>query len=268
MGIVYAGGENEDGISKKVFLLQWDTEKSCLSAKGVPDLPFALTNSSAVAIGNRVYVAGGENKAGVSADFYCLDLDSLSSGWKSMPSLPKPVSHAVLVAQSNVTDDRIYLMGGRRKNSDGISDLYATAYAFDFRKNQWEEIRPLPYALSAGTGIADGSSHIFLFGGDRGETLHKSEVLFESIKRENDPVQIRELKKERGRLLSAHPGFSKEILLYNTVENTWKVFDSLSYDAPATTMAVKWGTDIILPSGEIRAGVRSPYLLMGKLRKN
>src|SRR6185312_5040219 len=46
-GIVYAGGENENGISKKAFLLQWDAGKSAIATTDLPDLPVPLTNSSA-----------------------------------------------------------------------------------------------------------------------------------------------------------------------------------------------------------------------------
>ena len=267
-GIVYAGGENKEGISKKAFLLQWEAEKASVVAEGLPDLPVALTNSSAVAIGDLVYIAGGETPEAVSADFFCLDLNNISPGWKKMPSLPKPVSHTVFVAQSNGDHPCLYLLGGRKKNNDGISDLYASAYCFDLEKNQWKEIKSLPYPLCAGTGIAEGSFHILLFGGDRGESLHKSEILFSAFKRETDPVKKKELNKERAMIQSSHPGFSKEVLFYNTVRDDWETFDSLPYDAPATTTAVSWGKDIILPSGEIRAGVRSPYLLAGELKQH
>jgi N-acetylneuraminate epimerase len=266
-GIVYAGGENEDGISNKAFLLQWDAAKASIVTKGLPDLPVALTNSSAVAIGDLVYVAGGETPEAVSADFFCLDLNNLSPGWKKMPPLPKPVSHTVLAAQSNGDHLCLYLLGGRKKNNSGISDLYASAYCFDLEKNQWKEIKSLPYPLCAGTGIAEGTFHILLFGGDRGESLHKSEMLFSAFKMETDPVKKKELNEERAMIQSSHPGFSREILLYNTVRNTWESLDSLPYDAPATTTAVSWGKDIILPSGEIRAGVRSPYLLAAELKQ-
>ncbi len=150
-GIVLLGGENENGISNKVFLLQWDQSGSSVMVKNLPDLPLALTNASATIHESIVFIAGGETTTGVSDQFYCLDLSN-SHGWQQLPSLPKPVSHAVLVTSSSAGRPCIYLMGGRRKNTNGISDLYSGVYEFDINKNQWKEKKSLPYSLSAGTG--------------------------------------------------------------------------------------------------------------------
>ena len=46
VGIVYAGGENESGITNKVNLLQWDITLHNLSQTSLPNLPIAVTNAS------------------------------------------------------------------------------------------------------------------------------------------------------------------------------------------------------------------------------
>ena len=46
-GIIYAGGENEQGISSKVILLQWDGSNETIISRELPDLPVGLTNASA-----------------------------------------------------------------------------------------------------------------------------------------------------------------------------------------------------------------------------
>lgn len=264
-GIVYAGGENENGISNKVFLLQWDKKMSAISTKQLPELPFAITNAAATLFENIVYIAGGETAASASNQLLALNLENTGEGWKQLPVIPKAVSHSVLTVQSNGNNTCIYLIGGRKKNDTGISDLYSSAFEFNLKKNQWEEIMSLPYSLCAGTGIATNSNDILMFGGDKGNTFHKVEILIAAINTEKDEIKKAALILQKNKLQSEHPGFSKEVLLYNTITNTWRAIGDIPFDTPVTTTAVKWGAAVIIPSGEIKAGVRSRNILLAKI---
>ena len=66
----------------------------------------------------------------------------------------------------------------------------------------------------------------------------------------------------------SHPGFCKEVLCYNIITDEWTVVDSIPFDTPVTTVAIKWGNEVLIPSGEIKAGVRSPYILSAKLNSD
>lgn len=265
-GVVYAGGENEQGISNKVFNLQINKNATALHVQPLPDLPVAVTNASATVYENTIYVAGGETATAASDLFLALDLDHLSNGWKRLPPVPKAVSHAVLVVQKNDTHESIYLIGGRSKNASGISDLYSSVFEFNLTKNQWTVKKSLPYELSAGTGMAAGAESILLFGGDKGETFHQAEMLIAAIQAEKSETVKAELNRKKILLQSSHPGFSKEVLLYNTRTDEWKEAGFFIHNSPVTTTAVQWGNRIVIPGGEIKAGVRSPYILSGKLQ--
>lgn len=264
-GVLSAGGENEKGISYKVFLIQWNEATKNSSIKNLPDLPFAVTNASVASVGNMIYMAGGEMINEVSNHFFSLDLNNLDAGWKTLPSLPKPVSHAVMVVQSNGYHNCIYLIGGRKKNVGSTSDLYSSVFQFNLTTNKWSEKKPLPYNLSAGTGIATGKASILLFGGDRGEAFHKTEKLIAAINNEKDETKKQQLNQQKIALQSSHPGFSKEVLLYNIITGKWGIIGSIPFDAPVTTTAIKWNGNVLIPSGEIKAGVRTPQILNGKL---
>ena len=60
LGVVYAGGENELGLSDKVYLLQWDEASNSMRQTKLPDLPVETTNGSLVCIDNTIYFLGGE----------------------------------------------------------------------------------------------------------------------------------------------------------------------------------------------------------------
>lgn len=264
-GIVYAGGENEEGISNKVLLIQWNDAEKNIVAKELPPLLLAVTNPSITSDGNTVYVAGGDMKDSVSDQFLSLDLNNRDAGWQTLPSLPKPVSHAVMVMQPDGAHKNIYLIGGRKKNTNGISDLYASVYLYDLKKNQWQEKGSLPYALSAGTGIASDSEHILLFGGDRGKTFHQTETLIAAINAEKDEAKKAALNQQKIHVQETHPGFSKDVLQYNATTDEWNVAGTIPFEVPVTTTAVKCGTCVFITSGEIKAGVRTPNILEGKL---
>jgi N-acetylneuraminate epimerase len=265
-GVVYAGGENDYGISNQVVLLQWDSISEAIIIKNLPTLPIAVTNAAATINGNSLYIAGGETANGVVDQFCMLDLNNINHGWKQLPPIPKPVSHTVSVVQSNGTSKSIYLIGGRKKNTNGISDLYASVYEYDLSRNNWKEKQSLPYALSAGTGIAPGDHNVWILGGDKGTIFHKAEIMIAAINSEKDEVKKQALIKEKNKLQATHPGFSKEVLRYNTLTNSWVKAGIIPFEAPVTTTACMWGGEVIIAAGEIRAGVRTPNIISGKFR--
>lgn len=268
-GIVYLGGENENGISKSVILLQWNRQSEKVEINNLPDLPIPLTNASATVNKNIIYIAGGETVNAVSHNFYSLDLTKIATtGWKHLPDLPYAVSNAVMVVQSNGEQEEIYLLGGRKKNTNTVSDFYNLVYAFNIDTNIWEEKKSMPAPKAAGTGIAVGNNYILLFGGDDGTTFNKTESLIMAISNEKDEIKKQNLVEQKNKLQMAHPGFKPDVMLYNTVTNEWKKLADIPFAVPATTTAVVWDNCVFIPSGEIKAGVRSRQVLVGKLKKS
>ena len=260
-GILIIGGENENGISDKVFLLQWDVATESIQTKNFPDIPVAITNAAAAILDRIVYLAGGETISGTSSHFYSLHLDELSKGWKRLPEIPHRVSHAALTADKVENNSALYLFGGRNKKPDGISELYSDTYSFDFNNNCWIVKKPIPYPLSAGTFITYDSDCVLLFGGEKGETFHQVEKLIAAIKVEKNELAKQSLIQQKNSLLENHPGFSREILSYNISSDVWSVAGMIPYDVPVTTTALLWHKNVIIPSGEIRAGIRTAQIL-------
>jgi cyclically-permuted mutarotase family protein len=260
-GIIFAGGENENGISDKVFLLQWDAASEKIQTKNLPDLPVAITNAAATIKDRIVYLAGGETTSGTSSHFYSLHLDELSKGWKQLPEIPHPVSHAALTAHPAENNSSIYLFGGRNKKPDGISELYSDTYSFDVNNDRWIVKKPIPYPLSAGTFITHDSDCVLLFGGEKGETFHQVETLIAAINAEKNELAKQALIQQKNTLLENHPGFSKEILSYNISSDVWTVAGMIPYDVPVTTTALQWQKNVIIPNGEIKAGIRTAQIL-------
>jgi len=269
-GVVCIGGETESGAGNGAFIMQWDAMKQDIIFKTLPDLPVPVANAGAASIGNIIYMAGGESKGKPSKAFFSMDLSSPNPGWKTLPELPIAVSHAVVVAQSNGKNPCIYVLGGRSATSSGISDLHSSVFCFDPHKNAWQKRTDIGdgktiTTLSAGTGMASGSSYILLMSGDKGDVFHRIETYNASIANATNEAEKQKLQAEKVSLLTNHKGFSKSIYLYNTITDLWSEIGQLPEPGQVTTTAVKWDNDIFIPSGEVRPGTRTPVIMKGSI---
>ena len=62
-----------------------------------------------------------------------------------------------------------------------------------------------------------------------------------------------------------HPGFPKSILAYDTILDAWGVHGQVPA-SHVTTTVVPWRGGFVIPSGEIRPGVRSTSVWIGQPR--
>ncbi|MNI89198.1 N-acetylneuraminate epimerase [compost metagenome] len=74
------------------------------------------------------------------------------------------------------------------------------------------------------------------------------------------------LNQSKAVIQAAHPGFSQKVLIYNIASNTWTAVPGIMPYGTVTTQAVWFGNEIIIAGGEIKAGVRTPKILSGKIK--
>ena len=265
LGIVYAGGENELGLSDKVNIIKWDKESNTITITNLPHLPESLTNASLACIDNTIYLMGGETVSNTTNQFISLDLEHLDHGWNQFPNMPKPLSNLVSVAHFSNDYKQLFIIGGRAKQKNGISIFSSDVYCFDLETKKWHIKQALPYAISAGTGTLFAEKYILLFGGDKGDRFNKVESQISKINAATDTVIKNSLIQIKNNLLESHPGFSREILLYNIQTNQWITNGTIPFTTSVTTNTVQWNDEVIIPSGEIKAGVRTPRIIAAKI---
>ena len=263
-GIVCVGGENESGLSKKVFLLNWDKDEKKAIITSLPDLPVPLTNVAVSHIENMVYIAGGDVKDTSTKQFLRLNLQDKNAHWNKLPDIPFELANANLISQGK----NLYLIGGRTKSKTGISQLHGTTFVYNTEKNTWKKLADIcdgknPTNLSAGAGILLGNESILMIGGDDGKTFHKIETYLSQISKANSEAEKQKLTKEKNGLVIDHKGFSKKLLLYNIPSNCWTEIGEYPFPAQVTTAAVHWNGKIILSNGEIKPGIRTPDVIEG-----
>ena len=85
---------------------------------------------------------------------------------------------------------------------------------------------------------------------------------------EPQPDARAELEREIGQRLDAkrrvydsHPGFARDVLAFDTRRETWRTVGQTTSAPQVTTLAVPHRGAIIIPSGEIKPGIRTPAIV-------
>lgn len=270
-GIVYVGGENENGLSNKAFILKWNAAKKKVETKALPNFPVHITNIGLTHSNNVVYAIGGDEATKSSNQFLSLDLNSVNPEWKTLPQLPIALANSVVITQKNKGETGIYVIGGRTKTPSGISDLHNTTFVFNLKKQIWESLANISDGenttnFSAGAGIPVGDHSILIVGGDNGHVFHKIETYLTQIAKTDSAEEKAKLIAEKNLLNTNHNGFYKGVLLYNTNTNSWSKISELPFLAHVTTTATMWNGKIVLSNGEIKPGIRTPDVMIGTIK--
>lgn len=241
-GILCIGGCTPDTVTNSVFLLTQKEGEISIDTN-FPSLPQPLTNHTAALANNVIYVAGGfsdttqQNAAGC---FYQLDLANIDKGWIELPTWPgAPRGYAVSIVQDNGDALCYYLFGGRNTSVEGQTDVYTDGYIYNIQQKTWNKLVG-DYPLMAGNAVASTNNQLLLLGGVP-------------------------------QLLPAgdeHPGFDNTIRSFNTRTNEMNNLTTSPYSLPVTTTAFIKDNILYLASGELAPGVRTPYILRGKLIYN
>lgn len=239
---IIIGGSNEKGHYADVSLLKY--LNGHISITPLPALPKTIANASGVIIGNIIYVAGGiESPEAQNAEknFWMLDLAAANKAWKVLESWPGP---SRMFAVAGALNGKFYLFsGGELVN--GVRNYLKDAYQYD-PGTGWKKLADLPAAVAAAPSPAYASkSNLLIFGGDDGKAAADAAILREK-----------------------HPGFSKQILCYHPLDNTWSVADQIPAPAPVTTTLTIWNGKVVIPGGEVRPAVRTPKVLEYKAIKD
>ncbi len=264
MGVVFAGGEDADGPSAKVRRLRFDIGTGGVLEESLPDLPYEVTNGSMVAHENVLYFLGGENKMLVYNHLLYMDMAGDAPCWSFLDTLPNAVSNAFAGIIKKDNDIELFVLGGRQKSLQGESRIFRDAYRYSLSERRWRACAPFPTSIAAGTIVDIEKPGILVIGGDIGEMYRKTENLIRRIEEAHDP-QIKDILREERRIVQmGHPGFTNKVWLYNPYSDSWNSLGQVPFETPVTATAVFAKGRIYIPSGEIRPGVRSNKVLVGR----
>ena len=290
LGVLCIGGEwREEGLthrSDKVFALSYTSGKINID-ENYPPLPRSTTAAAGALIGNTIYITGGDSGQGATLNFWSLDLakrDTEEFEWKELTPWNGPArTHLLAASQNDGSADCLYIFSGRMKDSKGQWHMLSDAYKYSPKSDKWKKVSDIqakedtqPRCVMAGTTTSVGTNSLLLFGGADGKrfiTLEGLSAQIAAAKAAGNQQAAVDLNAEKQKIQDAHDGFSRDILLYNTVTDKWQKFanfeeGSRNATAPGitervpigshvTTTAVQWGSSIIIPTGESSPGIRT-----------
>lgn len=240
-GILCLGGSDADRHYSDCFKMQWHDGE--IQFTQLPKLPKPCANSCGALINNVVYVAGGIEKPDATQAlhaFWSLDLANLAAGWRELDSWP---GSQRMLATAGAVGDSFYLFSGTAlaADNDGKPIRRWLRDAFRYTPSRgWSKIADLPrVAVAAPTPAPQlTGSQLLVIGGDDGSQI-------------NTPPPD-------------HRGFPRDILAYDAPSDSWTTLGTVHFSL-VTTPAILWDSQIIIPGGEARPGVRSPEVYAGKI---
>lgn len=278
-GLLCIGGCDAESCHSQSFLLKWNTETGKINLEEFPDLPIPLAYSGAARIGSKVYVVGGQSTVSDSAGtstFLSLDLTKRGTdgfAWEKLT--PWEGSSRVLpvvVAQNDGTDDCIFVFSGRNPMPGKLPSILTDAHKYSVASESWTKLPDVKNAagqetcIMAAPAAAISDNRIAVFGGADGNIMRmlnsNAIKISGEVKEQTEKFSAFNLS-----LLKHHPGFSREILAFNATDNSWSSYGLFIGGGHVTTPAVIWDGSIVIPSGEVRPGVRSPSIWKAVLKK-
>lgn len=264
-GVVGVGGCDAVQCYADAFLLAWDAGRRELVTTPLPPLPAPLAFMAGAQIGSTIYVLGGQHDMKTGAPtraFWSLDLArrgrATGFAWTQLPAWPGP---ARIVPVAAALDGKVFLFSGREPQPGRAANLLADAFAFDPAARTWRPIAPPPRPVMAAAAAAVGDE-VWIFGGDDGKLFAQLEALDLAIAAARARgAAVDALVRDKRAILETHPGFSREILAYHPRRNAWRTVARSPEPLAVTTIAVPRGEVIVLPSGEVRPGVRTTAVL-------
>jgi len=166
----------------------------------------------------------------------------------------------------------IWMIGGRtRGEGDDISVIRPEIFSYSPAADRWTLAGDLTgktglMALAAGTGAAIDGRFVVLFGGNDGSVFNRVEAILSAMATESDTSMLKQLKNEYISLQESHPGFSREVIILDTETGNCTRAGEIPGPAQVTTTAVQTPWGIVIPSGEIKPGVRTTAARMARFR--
>ncbi|WP_158866170.1 sodium:solute symporter family transporter [Maribellus comscasis] len=276
-GLFCFGGNTSNECISESWFINYIPETGAVEITSGPQLPVPLTNFAFAKVDNTIFVAGGISEPGGTSKkiFLSLDISNATPDewkWESLPEWEGPPrAFSIAAAQSNGVTNCFYLFSGRNIKQNGEVEILYDAHVYNPLIKQWSLIsdgKNKEFPVMAGTAFPVGASTIAFSSGANGELMLKQmgiEKHIEELKAadKNETVDS-ELAKVQQKLLSHlenHPGFGNKVIGFNTLTNKTFELATLPETGQVTTTAVQWGNDFIIPSGEIRPGIRTPKIL-------
>ena len=266
-GVLVMGGEGFEGANgsscqtvqlfTEVFLITFSEHSQEVSFTNYPSLPKAVRSPSASLLDRNVFLQGGH-------DFFCLSLDNLAAGWSQLNVWPGEPRSAALTAS---VDGNVLLASGKSLNPNG-DVIHRDVYAYDPSKVKWTKVPDMPLGAMAGMAFTVEDRFFVVIGGDCEEQRAREYRRLENERSQAHPGGSNWSKANTTItfLHDHHTGFNQQIQIFDCLTATWVDGGFLPSAATVTSQPVQWHGELLLVSGEVSPGKRTPKIWAGKPR--
>ncbi len=263
-GVVVVGGSDAEAVYGDAFLMAWDSAEQRVVFEDLPELPTLSAFGSAEALGSVVYVFGGKStksETDLAGGFWKLDLDRLELGWVALPEHPGPARLKMVTAVQDDPEGEacIYLFSGSQTSTSPEGDprfeMFTDAYRYSPEAGSWTVLADLPvledprdlageeafsaerWPINAACAAPFGKSEILTFSGSTGR------YILDEQGKVRDP--------------RVRPAFANRVLAYDVIADRWRDAGEMPVGV-VTTRAVQWQGQLVVASGEVKPGIRTP----------
>lgn len=280
----------------KVLLLQWDPNTKQVTAieNALPPLPKPCQYHNAAIIEDAIYVTASHARDATSQkldqkSLWSLDLNKPGTDrvwtrlkpWPGAPREKMAVAVQYCGGQERRVEKCLYMFSGTTwfKDTGGQFDLtrfehFTDAYRYNPKTSKWNRIADLPPVRESREinlrGYSyDGKRHTWrpLKNGESQPEVGVNTV-FKGSPRPAGAATAMDVSQSQVLLFSGATGryitldiaqrplFPSDVLSYQTTTDEWSIVGRMPMGV-VTTGIVKWNDRIVIPSGEIRPGVRT-----------
>jgi cyclically-permuted mutarotase family protein len=276
-GVACIGGGAEGETFSRACLLTWEAARGRAAESPLPDFPCPVRLGAAAARDNRVFVAGGQGTEVLASDVWLLDLDAPDKGWRALPPLPGVKGRMQAQAFVQNGDQKrtcLYVVGGYAKHADGGLQALTDGYAYDLAQpaegGVWRSISsavpiaaeasalPVAWPLIGAKCVTSGDQHVLFFGG-------LDAAYFDGNQRKMAALAGDAREAQRIAYQSVVPTtWNRQVLVYHTVTDRWFTLGEVPFPPAVAGAAIRRADgSVLLASGEIQPGIRTPVCTVG-----
>lgn len=251
---IIAGGMNENGSTKKVVCINLDD--NC-STENLPDLPYAIDNTSGAAANGKIFVVGGNADGKASNMVFVLDLNNVNEGWKMLAVMP---SRGRVQPVCAATEDALFLWGGfSPADESGEAVAYSDGMRYDFNTDTWTT---LPDVVVDGEKMTFTGASMTLVDGTLFVAGGVNRKIF------TDAISGRYELVAKADYMHKEPEwykFNQHLMAYDIEKGSWEAIDTDKNYARAGALLLSSKNGLFYICGELKPGIRTPEIFQLKI---
>ena len=238
-GLILCGGSVDGKPSAAAYQLKVRRGKAQLQS--LPALPDGIAEAGWSTDGKNLYIAGGGTASGASDAVY-----SCRKGrwlWQKIATLPVPMVQPVLFASKG----KLYVWGGFNPEN---KEVIRKGWCLDTAKGTWREVAGVPdegtFVGASAVTLKDG--RLMVTGGVNAEIFQKA---------------LLQGPEDRIPYLSQPPAayrFRDTVWIFDPAKEEWSIQGTWGRTALAGAGLAVSANQVLVAGGEIKPGVRSPYI--------